>query len=43
MSLVAPVPDEGLGNTSWLIDLGGGRVAVVEDWAAATGRPLATR
>ena len=30
MSLITPVPDEGLGNTSWLIDLGGGRVAVVD-------------
>jgi len=30
MSLVTPVPDEGLGNTSWLIDLADGRVAVVD-------------
>src|SRR5262245_28639612 len=30
MSLVTPLPDEGLGNTSWLIDLGGGRMAVVD-------------
>src|SRR5688572_4225846 len=30
VSLIAPVPDEGLGNTSWLIDLGDGRVAVVD-------------
>jgi glyoxylase-like metal-dependent hydrolase (beta-lactamase superfamily II)/rhodanese-related sulfurtransferase len=30
MSVVAPVPDDGLGNTSWLIDLSGGRVAVVD-------------
>jgi glyoxylase-like metal-dependent hydrolase (beta-lactamase superfamily II) len=30
VSLVTPVPDEGLGNTSWLIDLGDGRVAVVD-------------
>ncbi|HEX8804631.1 MAG TPA: MBL fold metallo-hydrolase [Acidimicrobiales bacterium] len=27
---VTPVPDEGLGNTSWLVDLGDGRVAVVD-------------
>jgi SAM-dependent methyltransferase len=30
MSIVTPVPDEGLGNTSWLIDLGDRRVAVVD-------------
>jgi hydroxyacylglutathione hydrolase len=30
MSLVTPVLDEGLGNTSWLIDLGDRRVAVVD-------------
>ena len=30
MSLITPVPDEGLGNTSWLIDLGDRRVAVVD-------------
>jgi hydroxyacylglutathione hydrolase len=30
VSLIAPVPDEGLGNTSWLIDLGDRRVAVVD-------------
>jgi len=30
MSLITPVPDEGLGNTSWLIDLGDHRVAVVD-------------
>jgi glyoxylase-like metal-dependent hydrolase (beta-lactamase superfamily II)/rhodanese-related sulfurtransferase len=30
MSLVTPVPDEGLGNTSWIIDVGDRRVAVVD-------------
>ena len=30
MSVVTPVPDEGLGNTSWLIDLGDRRVAVMD-------------
>jgi glyoxylase-like metal-dependent hydrolase (beta-lactamase superfamily II)/rhodanese-related sulfurtransferase len=30
MSLVTPVADKGLGNTSWLIDLGDRRVAVVD-------------
>lgn len=30
MSIVTPVRDEGLGNTSWLIDLGDRRVAVVD-------------
>ena len=30
MSIVMPVRDEGLGNTSWLIDLGDRRVAVVD-------------
>ena len=30
MSLVTALADEGLGNTSWLIDLGAGRVAVVD-------------
>jgi len=30
MSIVVPVRDEGLGNTSWLIDLGDRRVAVVD-------------
>ncbi|HET6685856.1 MAG TPA: MBL fold metallo-hydrolase [Jiangellaceae bacterium] len=30
MSLVTPVADKGLGNTSWLIDLGDHRVAVVD-------------
>ncbi|MGH9231087.1 MAG: MBL fold metallo-hydrolase [Acidimicrobiales bacterium] len=30
MSLVTPVPDEGLGNASWLVDLGDRRVAVVD-------------
>ena len=30
MSVVTPVPDEGLGNTSWLIDLRDRRVAVVD-------------
>jgi glyoxylase-like metal-dependent hydrolase (beta-lactamase superfamily II)/rhodanese-related sulfurtransferase len=30
MSLVTPLLDTGLGNTSWLIDLGDGRVAVVD-------------
>jgi hydroxyacylglutathione hydrolase len=30
MSLVTPLHDEGLGNTSWVIDLGDGRVAVVD-------------
>ena len=30
MSLITPLPDEGLGNTSWLIDLGDDRVAVVD-------------
>ncbi len=30
MSLVTPLPDEGLGNTSWLVDLGDRRVAVVD-------------
>jgi hydroxyacylglutathione hydrolase len=28
--VITPVPDEGLGNTSWLVDLGDGRVAVVD-------------
>jgi hydroxyacylglutathione hydrolase len=30
MSIVTPVADEGLGNTSWLIDLGDRRLAVVD-------------
>jgi hydroxyacylglutathione hydrolase len=30
MSVVTAVPDEGLGNTSWLIDLGDRRLAVVD-------------
>jgi hydroxyacylglutathione hydrolase len=30
MSLVAPVVDEGLGNASWVVDLGDGRLAVVD-------------
>jgi glyoxylase-like metal-dependent hydrolase (beta-lactamase superfamily II)/rhodanese-related sulfurtransferase len=30
MSIVVPVPDTGLGNTSWLVDLGDGRVAVID-------------
>jgi glyoxylase-like metal-dependent hydrolase (beta-lactamase superfamily II)/rhodanese-related sulfurtransferase len=30
MSIVTPVRDDGLGNTSWLIDLGDRRVAVVD-------------
>jgi hydroxyacylglutathione hydrolase len=30
MSIVTPVRDEGLGNTSWLIDLGDRRLAVVD-------------
>jgi len=30
VSLVTPLPDEGLGNTSWLIDLGDRRVAAVD-------------
>jgi glyoxylase-like metal-dependent hydrolase (beta-lactamase superfamily II) len=30
VSLVTPVPDDGLGNTSWLIDLGDRRLAVVD-------------
>jgi glyoxylase-like metal-dependent hydrolase (beta-lactamase superfamily II)/rhodanese-related sulfurtransferase len=30
MSIVSAVPDEGLGNTSWLIDLGDRRLAVVD-------------
>jgi glyoxylase-like metal-dependent hydrolase (beta-lactamase superfamily II)/rhodanese-related sulfurtransferase len=30
MGLITPVPDQGLGNTSWLIDLGDGRVVVVD-------------
>jgi glyoxylase-like metal-dependent hydrolase (beta-lactamase superfamily II)/rhodanese-related sulfurtransferase len=30
MSVVTPVVDEGLGNTSWLVDLGDGRLAVVD-------------
>jgi hydroxyacylglutathione hydrolase len=28
--IVVPLPDEGLGNTSWLVDLGDRRVAVVD-------------
>jgi hydroxyacylglutathione hydrolase len=30
VGLITPLPDEGLGNTSWLIDLGDDRVAVVD-------------
>jgi glyoxylase-like metal-dependent hydrolase (beta-lactamase superfamily II)/rhodanese-related sulfurtransferase len=30
VSLVTALPDDGLGNTSWVIDLGDGRVAVVD-------------
>jgi hydroxyacylglutathione hydrolase len=30
MSIVTPVPDEGLGNPSWLIDLGDRRIGVVD-------------
>jgi glyoxylase-like metal-dependent hydrolase (beta-lactamase superfamily II)/rhodanese-related sulfurtransferase len=30
VSLVTPLPDEGLGNTSWLIDLGDRRLAAVD-------------
>lgn len=30
MSLVSPVVDSGLGNTSWVVDLGEGRLAVVD-------------
>jgi hydroxyacylglutathione hydrolase len=30
VNLITPLPDEGLGNTSWLIDLGDRRVAVVD-------------
>jgi glyoxylase-like metal-dependent hydrolase (beta-lactamase superfamily II)/rhodanese-related sulfurtransferase len=30
MSIVVPVPDAGLGNTSWVVDLGDGRVAVID-------------
>jgi rhodanese-related sulfurtransferase len=30
MSLVTPLPDDGLGNTSWLVDLGDQRVAAVD-------------
>jgi hydroxyacylglutathione hydrolase len=30
VSLITPLPDEGLGNTSWLIDLGDDRLAVVD-------------
>jgi glyoxylase-like metal-dependent hydrolase (beta-lactamase superfamily II)/rhodanese-related sulfurtransferase len=30
VSLITPLADEGLGNTSWLVDLGTGRVAVVD-------------
>lgn len=30
MSPVTPLPDEGLGNTSWFVDLGDRRVAVVD-------------
>ncbi|HEY3140228.1 MAG TPA: rhodanese-like domain-containing protein [Acidimicrobiales bacterium] len=30
MSLVTPVVDEGLGNTSWLVDLGDDRLAVID-------------
>jgi glyoxylase-like metal-dependent hydrolase (beta-lactamase superfamily II)/rhodanese-related sulfurtransferase len=30
MSLVTPVVDEGLGNTSWLVDLGDRRLAVID-------------
>jgi len=41
MSLVTPVVDEGLGNTSWLVDLGDGRLAVV-DPSRHPGRYLAT-
>lgn len=30
MTVVTPLPDEGLGNTSWLIELGDGRAAVID-------------
>jgi hydroxyacylglutathione hydrolase len=40
VSLITPLPDEGLGNTSWLVELGGGRVAVVDPGRHA-GRLLA--
>jgi hydroxyacylglutathione hydrolase len=30
VNLVTPLPDEGLGNTSWLVDLGDRRVAVID-------------
>ena len=30
MSLVSPVVDDGLGNSSWIVDLGDGRLAVVD-------------
>jgi hydroxyacylglutathione hydrolase len=30
VGLITPLPDEGLGNTSWLVDLGDKRVAVVD-------------
>lgn len=30
MTLITPLPDEGLGNTSWLVDLGDSRVAVID-------------
>ena len=48
MSRTAPFVDEGLGDTSYLVELGERRALVLDpwrdpgpdDWAAATGRRL---